>query len=202
MKWPNDNHGLGASVTDDERDELMERMAADAEALDTSPAEEPKGKGPRKKIKIIIVMIVVILVAAIGGIVAFKFLANNSSENPDQPNGSGQVSSIPGFKKDPAMDNMVTLPPFELSLKDDMGSWEFRVTITIEAANSSVKNEIEEKLDTIYDTIVPQLLKRSPTALQGVDTKIALKTELIAIVNKIVTKGKIKNLYFTRFYVL
>ena len=188
-------------MTDDAHDESAEIMAEDADALESSPEEASKGKGPRKKIKMIIVVLLIVLVAALGGVAAFKFLGGKPAETPEEPKASGQASSTPAFEVDPALENMVTLPPFDLPLKDDMGNWELRVTITIEAANGSVKNEIEEKLYKIYDAIAPQLQTRSPTALQGVDAKITLKTELIVIVNRILTRGKIKNLYFTRFYV-
>lgn len=176
---------------------------------DTSPESElsgsvtEKGRISKKKWIIIAGAVLTLLILVAAGIFSWKFLAGNPGEEKTEEHPSvPETAAVEQTPQDPALVNIFPLAPFKLKIKDDMGEWEFRVSLSLEAASPPVKEEIEKRQEEIRAIMTPILQSREPSALQDVDNKIALKTELIIAVNKLLKKGKIKNLYFTEFFVI
>ncbi|MBU0995509.1 MAG: flagellar basal body-associated FliL family protein [Proteobacteria bacterium] len=159
-----------------------------------------KGKLSKKMMIIIAGSVSSVFILVIGGIIAWKSLSGKSDEKQTEKKDLKKATVV--FEHDPALDNMFSLEPFKLPLRDEMGDWELRVAIELEAAAPSVKQEIGNRQEEIREVFGSILQSRRPSALQGVDSKIALRTELIMALNKMLKKGKIKNLYFTQFVVI
>lgn len=188
-------------MTEDGLKESEDLAAGETEQEDHSSDNlGKKGKLSKKKMIIIAASVSTALVLIIGGLIAWKFLSGKADEKQAEKKDLKKAAVV--FEHDPTLDNMVRLEPFKLPLQDEMGDWELRVTIELEAASFSVKEEIENKKEEIREAFMPLLQARRPSALQGIDSKIALRTELIMTANKIMRKGKIRNLYFTQFVVI
>jgi len=65
----------------------------------------------------------------------------------------------------------------------------------------NLKEEMDKRLPQVKDIIVTLLPTRKFDDIQTVEGKLALRDELMQRLNKILTQGKVTNIYFTEFVV-
>lgn len=202
--------------TDSEETDLEAEDSADddSEEKDSGEEESPE-KGSKKKFKLNLSRKMIIIIAAstlffivllTGGIIAWKMMGDDPSEEMVEEALEGTDPETPqtvDFDLPiPDLENILPMEPFVIPLKDDSGDWELNITIELEVANQKTKKEVEKRMDEIREAIEPVLGTRRPNALQNVASKIELRTELIITINKMLKRGKIRNLYFTQFVVM
>lgn len=186
-----DDDSMDFQVPDLDDDDLIEG--------DSKNKSSKKGLKLSKKQIVTLSAIVgtLLLLIIIAGVV-MKMMGGDAAEEDKEDNKEAPAIILPL----PEVVNILPLKPFKIPLTDDLGDWELNVTIALEVPNKEVQKEIERRSEEIREALPPILGKRSPNMLQSVTEKIALRTELIAKINKMLKSGKIKNLYFTEFVVM
>ena len=88
-----------------------------------------------------------------------------------------------------------------VNLADEGGKRYLRVTIELELEAQDMTEEVEKRLPQVRDSILMILPTKTFADINTTPGKIALRDELLAAMNDIVTSGNINNLYFTEFVV-
>jgi flagellar protein FliL len=88
-----------------------------------------------------------------------------------------------------------------VNLADEGGKRYLRVSIELELESAEMTAEVEQRLPQIRNSILMILPTKTFADINSTAGKVALRDELIAAINGIVTTGKVKNLYFTEFVV-
>ncbi len=148
------------------------------------------------KLLIIIGAVVVLLLMGIMG-AGFYVVLNKISEvsAPDQEIAEEVKEEEETIKP------MFPLQSFVVNLADKNGKRYLRSTIELEMSESDLKEEIEQRLPKVRDTILMVLPLKSSDELKSHEGKIALRDEIMEKINSFLTKGTITNVYFTEFVI-
>jgi flagellar FliL protein len=90
---------------------------------------------------------------------------------------------------------------FTVNITGPQGNKYAKVDVEIEVEDDFVKNEIEKLRPRIRDFILVVLSSKTPEQIESVDGRDFLREEIRNKVNGYLTRGKIKNVYFTQFIV-
>lgn len=157
-------------------------------------AEAPEEGGGSKK-KLIIIIAAVVLLAAIGGGAAF-FMLGGKEEKPDPEAEAAAMAA-----KAKAVGPMVNIDAFIVNILDDEENRYLKAAITIEVDAQTTADEINGRLPQIQDAILLLIGNKTFGELRDMQGKMQLRAELINRLNEILSKGKVKRIYFTDFVV-
>lgn len=158
------------------------------------PAEEVKKKSPM--LLTIIIVIAALLVGG-GGAVTFLMLKSKGKTTAEKtPEKAPEKASAKQNKIGP----IHMLEPFIVNLAGT-GKNYLKVEIGLELSDEKLKNEVENKLPQIKDSILLLLTSKTFEAVQSSEGKLALKNEIQTRLNTFISSGAIKNIYFTNFVV-
>lgn len=151
-------------------------------------AEETPVSGKGGKKKLILVVVIIALIG--GGVGAFIFLKGKAA--PKAPTGTKEVKEEKGvaFKK---------LDPFIVNLSDEEGGRYAKVEITLAFSDKKVEKELEEKLPMVRDSIITIISMKRYNDLISPAGKEALKREIMAKLNALLTSGQVTEIYYTDF---
>ena len=90
---------------------------------------------------------------------------------------------------------------FIVNLSDPKGKRYLRITMDLEMSKEKLREEIEMRAPQIRNAILMILPTWTVEGVQSIEGKLALRDEIMAEVNNILSKGSITNLYFTEFVV-
>jgi len=155
----------------------------------TAPTEE----GSKKKLIIIIAAVVLLLI--IGGGAAYFLLGNKDKKVDPQT----EAASLAAQAKQ--VGPMVNIDTFIVNILDDQESRYLKAAITLEVDAESTATEINNRLPQIKDAILLLIGNKTYGELRDMQGKLQLRGELIKRLNEILTKGKVKRIYFTDFVV-
>lgn len=82
------------------------------------------------------------------------------------------------------------------------GTKTLKIQIAVEMNNPEMSREIITKLSMIDSDIQEFLKNKSPEELQSEEGQILLKNELIANLNKTLDSGKVRDMYFTIYFII
>lgn len=153
-----------------------------------APAEE----GSKKKLIIIIVAVVLLLL--VGGGAAYFLLGNKDKKDPET-----EAAALTAQAKQ--VGPMVNIDTFIVNILDDEESRYLKAAITLEVDAESTATEINNRLPQIKDAILLLIGNKTFNELRDMQGKLQLRGELINRLNEILTKGKVKRIYFTDFVV-
>ncbi len=77
----------------------------------------------------------------------------------------------------------------------------FTVKLALEMDNPVLRDELGMNEPTIREIVAPLLSNRTYDEISGVDGKILLRNQLIRAINRALSTGRVRNLYFTEFVV-
>ena len=193
--------------------------------------EKPAPKGLAGNLKLIIIGAAALVVGIGGGVVVMKLLggpaqpapavqaaeAPAESEQaappvaPQRPSGGhGAAAESEGSGEGhggegaPASTGGVTnieFKPFIVNLNDVGGRRMLKLTMSVEAETQDLADEINAKMPQFRDTILLLLSSIQSDDVSGLDGKQRLKNQMINRINPSLTKGKIRNLYFSEMVV-
>jgi flagellar protein FliL len=153
------------------------------------------GEKVKKKIplKFIIIAVAVVILAG-GGLTAWWMIGGDrhSAQGDDR----GQK---PGTEVTASL--IFSMNPFVVNLNDPGGKRYLKTKIDLEYAGAGVTEELKQRQPQVRDAILLLLSGKSLEDIQGVEGKIILRRELVSKINQVLTKGKIRNLYFTQFVI-
>jgi len=170
-------------------------MADEAEG-----AEESKSGGGLLPI---INLVLLVLVLAVGGFIAWKMMAMDSSV-PEEEVNKAQIeeTKIPEAEmEDPdAPPVFMEIEDITVNLADTEESRFLRAKIKLEVRSEEAQLKIEANMVKVMDLVITELSSKKFSDIRTPQGKYALKEDLTYRLNKLVGGGKpIKNLYFTDF---
>ncbi len=174
---------------------------------DEERVEEAPKKGGKKKL-IILLLLVIILLGAGGGAAYFFLFKKKPSPaqqaavpQPVQPAAPAMPAAGVGQPGAVVPQYFYKLDTFIVNLADEGGSRYLKVTMTLALSNKEVEKEIEKKLPVIRDAIITVISNKYYKDIATPAGKLALKREIMARVNILLTTGKVVDIYFTDFVV-
>ncbi len=160
-----------------------------------------KKKGGKK---IIFLLLIIIILLVAGGAAGYFFLVKKKSKPASAPSaGAPPAASVPGAPAGgtAAPQFFYTLDTFIVNLADEGGTRYLKVDMTLALSNKEVEKEIEKKLPLIRDAIITVISNKYYQDIATPAGKLALKREIMARVNMLLTTGKVIDIYFTDFVV-
>ena len=170
----------------------------DEERVEEAPKKKGKGK------LIILIALIVVLLGA-GGAAYFLFF-KKKPKPPQQAAPQAAVptpapqpvpTAVPGTA--PAPQFFYKLDTFIVNLADEDGSRYLKVDMTLALSNKEVEKEIDKKLPMIRDAIITVISNKYYKDVATPAGKLALKREIMARINLLLTTGKVVDIYFTDF---
>ncbi len=172
---------------------------------DEERVEEGQKKGGKGKLIIILLIVVILLV--VGGGAAYFFLFKKKAPPPQQaqqaaPQAVPQTAPVPSAVPGQAVpQNFYKLDTFIVNLADEDGSRYLKVDMTLALSNKEVEKEVEKKLPVVRDAIITVISNKYYKDVASPAGKLALKREIMARINLLLTTGKVVDIYFTDFVV-
>lgn len=154
-----------------------------------APAEE----GSKKKLIIIIVAILLLLIVG-GGAAYFMLGSKDKKVDPET-----EAAALAAQAK--RVGPMVNIDTFIVNILDDNESRYLKAAITLEVDAETTVAEINNRLPQIKDAILLLIGNKTFGELRDIQGKLQLRGELINRLNEILSKGKVKRVYFTDFVV-
>ncbi|MDD2557209.1 MAG: flagellar basal body-associated FliL family protein [Desulfuromonadaceae bacterium] len=159
-------------------------------------ADEEKKDSSGGKMKLILLALgVVVLLIAVG--VAAYLVGNKSAGRVEV----GATDSLAQNRENTTIGPMVNINDFIINILDKNETRYLKAAITIELHNPETAVEVTERMAQIRDAILLLIGNKTFAELSDLQGKLQLRAEIIARLNKILTKGKIKGIYFTEFVV-
>jgi flagellar FliL protein len=172
----------------------------DEERVEEAPK---KGKG-----KLLLILIILVVLLGVGGGAAYFFLFKKKAPAPQQAAPTPQPIAPPVATAPVATSGVPAAPQFFykldtfiVNLADEGGSRYLKVDMTLALSNKEVEKEIEKKLPVIRDAIITVISNKYYKDIATPAGKLALKREIMARINILLTKGKVIDIYFTDFVV-
>lgn len=153
--------------------------------------KEAGSQNQKKSKKMILVGGVVLVLLAGGGFFAWNKMMT--------PKGGEEQTSEEGGKGEPQVE-FLSLDPFVVNLKGSGGNKYMKVVISLEADKKTAE-EVRSKTPLIRDSIIILLSSKGYVDVGSVQGKYQLRDEILARINKVLTKGKVKGVYFTDFVI-
>lgn len=122
---------------------------------------------------------------------------------------SPEVAPVPAPEKAPPAGTrapaivgaMVPLEPFVVNLAKTKGSRILKVTITLELNNPEVQPEVEDNRQKIMDSILVLLSSKTFDDVYSIQGKFKIKDEITTRVNRYLTMGHVREVYFSEFLI-
>mgnify|MGYP001102316160 CR=1 FL=1 len=164
-----------------------------------------------KKLLIIIIALGVLLLAAMGGtlfLVYTKLAPQGEEEEGEEVKKSLKVEEEGKESKEEkkgkgkaAVKPLLRLDTFIVNLADQDSSRYLRTTIELELMDEVTQQEVEKRIAPVRDAVLSVLPTKRVQDIITAEGKQALKTQLMDAINKVLTKGKVTNLYYTEFVI-
>ncbi|MDY0212624.1 MAG: flagellar basal body-associated FliL family protein [Desulfuromonadaceae bacterium] len=158
--------------------------------------EENQNKSSGKLKLILLVLGVVVLLLAVG-VAAYLLGTTKSAKQAEE----GSSESLAQSRERAAIGPMVNINDFIINILDKNETRYLKAAITIELHNPETAAEVVERMAQIRDAILLLIGNKTFAELSDLQGKLQLRAEIIARLNKILVKGKVKGIYFTEFVV-
>ncbi|MFA6687640.1 MAG: flagellar basal body-associated FliL family protein [Desulfuromonas sp.] len=156
--------------------------------------EEKQDKGGRGRLILIVAGVTVVLLSV--GVAAYLLGVNSS--------GSSVAGGTDGSAYDQGRTTigpMVNIDDFIINILDKNETRYLKAAITLELESEATAAEVMERMAQIRDAILLLIGNKTFAELSDLQGKLQLRAEIIARLNKLLTKGKVKGIYFTEFVV-
>lgn len=90
---------------------------------------------------------------------------------------------------------------FTVNLKDSRGAHYAKVNVEIEVDDDFVREEVKKLIPRIRDFIVVTLSSKTYEQVESVDGREFLREDIRNKINGYLTRGQVKNVYFTEFII-
>jgi flagellar FliL protein len=171
-------------------------MAEKKEDKKKKDGEEKSGGG--NKMMIIMIAVMVILLIAVG-VAAFLFGARMGAK--EQAN-----NNVPVETEEQAPENMpgplVEVQEFIINILDnDENTRYLKAAMTLEVDSEETVTEVTARMPQIRDTILLLMGNKTFDELRDLQGKLQLRAEMLRSINKVLSSGKVNNIFFTEFVV-
>ncbi|WP_461831581.1 flagellar basal body-associated FliL family protein [Aquifex sp.] len=152
--------------------------------------KEPEAGGGKKKLILFLLLFIILLAVAGGGAYFFLFAKKDKKEEKAPRVAPPEVGIM--YKLEPA---------FIVNLADPEATVYARISITLEVANQQVLQEVHKKEPVIRDAIIEIVSSKTSSELRTPEGREELKLEILKRINTILSKGGVRNVYFTEFVI-
>lgn len=167
-------------------------------------AEAPKAGKSRT---LIIVAAIVLVLLGVGAPVAYFTLAKKNVENEslaaDAAKGEGDqpAVSLNEDELDEGEEPLGAFYPLESFIVNLQGGRYLRCQIQLEFTEREVPKRFLSRLIVVRDAVIAALARKNESDLSNENGKNALKGELKDIVNEVLKRQEVKQIYFTQFVI-
>jgi flagellar FliL protein len=151
------------------------------------------------KVMLLLMGVLMIFMLGLGG--GLFMMWNKLSALNVQSNANAGVQPNQGKAIEPSLGPIFELTTFIVNLADKGGNRYLRVTMDLELQNPELETELSKRLPQVRDSILMILPSKRFEDISSAEGKIALRDEILAKINGILTQGKATNIYFKEFVV-
>lgn len=160
---------------------------AEEEKEEQQAENEPK-KGKKSGFKWLIVLSVIIVLGGIGGFAGWKYYQWNLSGSK----GEEKVAQEPGIW---------VMDPIVVNLMDDNGERYLKTTIQIEVSSQECVEELDRLKPKVTDNVLVLLSSKRYREIAGFEGKQNLRDEIAVRLNRYLSRGQVRRVYFTEFLI-
>lgn len=183
-------------------------MAEDKKDKGHGEAQPAQSSNKLNKLLLIIIGVLVLIILGGGGYVLLGKkggeYASKETEKETGQEGSKKEESKKGAGKEKKGDGagaeLFVMEPFIVNLQDSTGTRYLKVTINFELEGAALE-EARTKTPQVRDAVIVLLSSKSYADVGNVQGKYQLRDEIVLRVNQILTKGRLKSVYFTEFVI-
>jgi flagellar protein FliL len=172
-----------------------------AEANAAPPAMQPAPTGGGQK-PTLFILLTVINMAVVLGIGAMIYLGQKKKEAEpgiDQVIKGEHETQAAEARNSEFIGKLVPMETFLVNLAQSRGRKLAKINLEFEVTSDEVQQEIEKLKPRIRDMVIMVISDKSLPGVSTKEGKDALREEIRNQVNLFLTKGQIKNVYFTEF---
>jgi len=179
-----------------------EKAAAPAAEVPAAAAAGAPSVKASKQTLILMVLAVINMVVVAG--VGFMFLQNKKKEAAEPKiehviKGEHETQEKEKKEEKEVIGKVVPLETFLVNLAGSKGRRVAKLNLEMEVDGEAVSTEIEQRKAQIRDIIIVLLSSQTYDQVSSKEGQDNLKEQIKDTVNKFLTKGKIKQVYFTDF---
>lgn len=156
--------------------------------------EQSGGKKALGKMGLLIAAAVV-LVAGVG----FGAYWLGSGKAPGPSAGAGVAEASRAATE--AIGPMIDIAPFIVNILDNDGTRYLKAALTLEVETAAGQQEVMERMPQLRDAILLVASNKTFDELRDLQGKLQLRAELLARINEIMRRERVKRIYFTEFVV-
>lgn len=179
-------------------------------------AEETTQAAPAEKKSsntlMIIIIVVLVLIIIIGGVVAALLMGSSDEEvqapapvakekSVSKPQRSNSDEDNDNSRKLKEIGILYPLDTFTVNLKSDSGRRYLKVTLFLELEGAELSLELDAKTAVLRDRIIRILTSKTLEEVTSKKGKSKVETQIMDILNSMLSDGKIKGIYFTEFVI-
>ena len=160
----------------------------------------PKKKTGKAKWVVLILLILLLAGGGAGG--WYYFLSDLPGSKKASEQTGTQSAPAPAAKKPiPQQLQTTVLDNFLVNLADPLGKRYINVTFEVEVTSPGVVDELAAQRPKVRDAIILLLSSKSYADLAPLESKLALKSEIISRLNQILGGPKVTRVFFTHMVV-
>ena len=173
-----------------------------AEEQAAAPAADTSGPAKSKTPILLVVLAVVNMIVVAG--VGFMLFQNKKKEAAEPKlehviKGEHETSQAEAHEEKSFVGKIIPLETFIVNLAGSKGRRIAKVNIELELQGEHVATEIDQRKAQVRDIIIILLAGKTYDQVSTKEGKDQLREEIMQTVNAFLTKGKIKQVYFTEF---
>ena len=154
---------------------------------------------PRNPLLLLLLVLTLLNTGAIGWLVYTQSLGVPHREATAAPVNALPVEEPPAVL--PEETSLMALDPFIANLADPSGKRYLRATFEIEVSPPLGAEEMHKKTAQVRDSILLVLTSKSYEDIRTTAGKGALREEIVTELNKILTSGNVRQIFFKEFIV-
>ncbi len=175
---------------------------ATEEPLDDDEAEggdKPKKTGS----KVLLLALAAVALLALAGGGAYMFLSGDPAPETKKAGEqeAGEEAEAVANEEAAKLGDVLALDAFIVNLAGESGKRYLKITMQLEMNNSTLAEEIQNKMPQIKDSVITVLSSKTTDDLLTIEGKFLLKEQLLTRVNSLLRTGVVKNVYFVEFVI-
>lgn len=175
------------------------------ETEEVAPAEKKSSN-----MLMIVIIIVLFLIIIIGGVVAYLLMGNDEQAQTSQPKqelsapkkvSRGSSTKLDNTRTLNEIGTLYPLDTFTVNLKSNTDRRYLKVTMSLELEGENLSVELDAKSAVLRDRIIRILTSKTLEEISSKKGKEKVSQQIMDALNAMLSKGKIKGIYFTEFVI-
>lgn len=151
--------------------------------------------------KLIIILSIVAFFMVVGLGAGFFVMWSKITQLSAAPQESTDAEGAAEEEATAQLGPIMPLNPFVVNLADSGGNRYLRMSVELELSEEPLRQEIMTRLPQVRNAMLMILPNKRFEDINNSDGKEELREEIITAMNELLTKGEVKNIYYTEFVV-